>query len=88
MRRPAGGTLAQAIVFLKTQLIGTTTTRYVPIESPEALLTRMDILANELDAAEYEYEKLMSELDDLQQLCTCGRKPHLLARKRHGGSFF
>ena len=60
----------QAVAFLKTQLTGTTTTHYVPIESPEALVTRMDILTNELDAAEYEYEKLMKEINSMQQLCT------------------
>ena len=60
----------QAVAFLKTQLTGTTTTHYVPIESPEALVTRMDILTNELDAAEYESEKLMKEINSMQQLCT------------------
>ena len=59
----------QAIVFLKTQLQGTTTSYFVPIEGPEVLTARLDVLVSELERAEDEYDKLVSDLKEAQAVC-------------------
>ena len=58
------------MVFLKTQLVGTTTSHYVPVEAPEPLMERADLLIENLEQAEYEYELLIEEAESKQRLGT------------------
>ena len=49
-------------MYLKTQLIGTTSSDFVPVETPEVLTARLDVLAFELEQAEHEYRVLMAQV--------------------------
>jgi hypothetical protein len=59
----------------------------VPVETPATLLSRMDVLAAALEAAEFEYDKLLDDLTDVAQLRTLvslcrARLAHRLTRAR------
>ena len=55
-----------AAIFLKTQLIGSTTSLFVPMDATSTLLDRMQVLVEAYATAEDEYSAMVASIDKLE----------------------
>ena len=57
-----------ALIFLKTQLLGPTTSTFVPMEATDTLISRMNLFVQAYTTAEEEYQELLDTIDKKEAL--------------------